>query len=94
MKHKDLDEIEKLSEFIAQAREKMEKELERLKKFESGGEQNVHPLICFFCHNSRFYIALSLFLSFISLYLFHLLAHRHLCSPVNHDELMKLRSLY
>ena len=34
MKHKDLDEIEKLSEFIAQAREKMEKELERLKKFE------------------------------------------------------------
>ena len=34
MKHKDLDEIEKLSEFIAQAREKMEKELERLKKLE------------------------------------------------------------
>ena len=28
MKHKDLDEIEKLSEFIAQAREKMEKELD------------------------------------------------------------------
>ena len=34
MKHKDLDEIEQLSAFIAQARDKMEKELERLKKFE------------------------------------------------------------
>lgn len=34
MKHKDLDEIEQLSVFIAQARDKMEKELERLKKFE------------------------------------------------------------
>lgn len=34
MKHKDLDEIEQLSGFIAQACDKMEKELERLKKFE------------------------------------------------------------
>ena len=34
MKHKDLDEIEQLAGFIAQACDKMEKELERLKKFE------------------------------------------------------------
>ena len=31
----------------------------------------------------------------VSVYLlFHLLAHRHLCSPVNHNELMKLRGFH
>ena len=47
MKHKDLDEIEKLSEFIAQAREKMEKELERLKKFEPTFNNSICIWTCY-----------------------------------------------
>ena len=34
MKHMDLDEIERLAEYISQAREKMDKELKRLKLYE------------------------------------------------------------
>lgn len=34
MKHMDLEEIERLAEFISQAREKMDKELQRLHKYE------------------------------------------------------------
>lgn len=34
MKHMDLEEIERLTEYISQARDKMNKELERLHKYE------------------------------------------------------------
>lgn len=33
-------------------------------------------------------------LSLLFPFLFYFLAHRHLCSPVNHNELMKLRDLH
>ena len=43
MKHMDLDEIDRLAEYISQAREKMDKELVRLHKY----EQNVVLRQCF-----------------------------------------------